>query len=136
MFVGDIGFTGTRWGMQPAQQASFTSLIAVFRGWKLRHGDCVGADEEAHDIAEACGLVPEIHPPEDEKFRAFKQALVIHPQKTHFARNRDIVNASVFMIATPAEFEPQDRGGTWYTIGYAKQVGKKTIIIRPDGTLR
>lgn len=55
--------------------------------------------------------------------------------KGHLARNRDIVNESGIMLAAPAEMTEQARGGTWYTIKYARKVGKPLVIVLPDGTV-
>jgi hypothetical protein len=49
-----IGFTGTRRGMTVAQRKTLRSLLLTGSG-KLHHGDAIGADAEAHDIAIALG---------------------------------------------------------------------------------
>jgi len=129
-----IGFTGTRNGMTDKQKSAFQALIAMFKPIEFHHGDCIGADAEAHDMAEKhCAVI--IHPPIDEALRARKAARVYCPQKTHFARNRDIVNDTELLIATPMQAEHQTHGGTWYTIDYARKKGKPVTVINPDGSL-
>jgi hypothetical protein len=132
-----IGFTGTRHGMTEAQMDAFIDTLHDIRPriTEFHHGDCVGADAEAHDVAQKlCHVV--IHPPIDETHRARKAARTYRTQKTHFARNRDIVNETDRLIATPMQAERQIRGGTWYTIDYARKVGKLVTIINPDGTIQ
>lgn len=46
-----IGFTGTRQGMTPAQRLKATHWLAKLSATEFHHGDCMGADAEAHAIA-------------------------------------------------------------------------------------
>jgi len=46
-----IGFTGARQGMTEGQKSALRDLLASHSGVVLHHGDAVGADAEAHDIA-------------------------------------------------------------------------------------
>ncbi len=130
-----IGFTGTREGMTEAQKLTFENLLISLTPTEFHHGDCVGADSDAHDIATKYCPTIVIHPPVDSTHRANRQAQVILSEKTHFARNRDIVKGCNLLIATPLTAEHQERGGTWYTIDYAEKISKSTIIINPDGSL-
>lgn len=45
-----IGFTGTSRGMTQQQKDALAWLFRLLPGSELRHGDCIGADSEAHDI--------------------------------------------------------------------------------------
>lgn len=128
-----VGFTGTRSGMTAAQKETVARKLVEWS--RLHHGDCVGADADAHAIAEAAGLEIVIHPPVDGKLRAYCRARVVAAPKTYLARNRDIVNATDGLIATPRLMVREDRGGTWYTIDYAVKVGKPAWIVWPDGTV-
>jgi hypothetical protein len=38
------------------------------------------------------------------------------------------------MIATPKGFTEEARGGTWFTIRYARSKNKPLIIVYPDGS--
>ena len=49
-----FGFTGTQHGMTDAQKATLRDFLAAGSG-EFHHGDCIGADSEAHDIADECG---------------------------------------------------------------------------------
>jgi hypothetical protein len=56
--------------MTDAQKAAFRNYLAGSSG-ELHHGDCVGADSEAHDIADACGYNIVLHPPTNYSERAW-----------------------------------------------------------------
>lgn len=104
---------------------------------ELHHGDCVGADSEAHDIAVECGYGIVLHPPSNYSKRAWREALphMMRREKAYLDRNRDIVNETVALIAAPAEMDEQPKGGTWFTIRYARRQGKTVVIIFPDGSI-
>lgn len=129
----NVGFTGTRSGMTPKQIVALTEFFAKF-GPKIaefHHGDCVGADREAHDIA--CAMLGEdkvwIHPPENDKQRAFcKSPHVLRPQG-YLARDRAIVLGVDQMIAAPKAGKPAPRSGTWYTIRQAKTHRVPVLIL-------
>lgn len=111
-------------------------LIDILEGTELHHGDCIGADAEAHDIAYVCGLTTVAHPPENPAKRAFKRANFINTELPYLDRNKRIVNRTCELIATPGEFKEQVRSGTWSTIRYARKLGRKITIIFPDGAVK
>jgi hypothetical protein len=127
-----IGFTGTRVGMSASQR---TALGAALRSRKdeiteFHHGDCVGADAEAHHIAAAILGVEKIfiHPPEIQKRRAFCQSPNILPPLGYLERDLAIVLATDMLIGCPKAGNPAPRSGTWYTIRRAKERGKAVLI--------
>lgn len=133
-----VGFTGTRFGMTEAQLNSFSQLMCNLNPDKFHHGDCVGADDNAaNETFSLFGKDRTVcHPPIDESHRAFNPHYSeIRKPKTHFARNRDIVNETDVLIACPKEDTHQDRGGTWYTVDFAMKVGKMVYTIWPDGRI-
>jgi hypothetical protein len=129
-----IGMTGTRDGMTNAQKDSFLRGLEHFRAATLHHGDCVGADAEAHEIAAGRGMAITIHPPKDSRYRAYKREEGDQEMDPlgYFQRNRNIVKASDILFGVP-KTKVDIGGGTWYTIKYGKGSGKPVYIIYPDG---
>lgn len=130
-----IGFTGTREGMTPRQKATVLRLFIENMPFTFVHGDCVGADDNAHDLAIRVGA-PVVHRPCTlTSQRAFGAgAKKVYPPKPPLDRNREIVIGSGLMIAAPKGFVEEHRGGTWYTIRYARQTETPLIIVWPDGS--
>src|SRR5689334_75878 len=62
-----IGFTGTRHGMTPAQERTLHGMLAARQGAPLHHGDCIGADAQAHELASLLGHRVTIHPPNNNR---------------------------------------------------------------------
>jgi hypothetical protein len=121
-----LGFTGTRHGMTPTQFHAVRRVLAEVtadRVFVAHHGDCVGADAEFHDICGTfCGrAIVEIHPGPLSDLSAGCRGTTRHKPMSHMKRDAAIVAASSVMIAAPFEDEPQDRGGTWATIGMARR---------------
>lgn len=136
-----IGFTGSRHGMTDYQAVIFEGFIGKVDSF--HHGGCQGCDVQAARIVSKAFLI--------------KPRIVCHPgpvndpcqeesgvddekrePKTHFARNRDIVNECDELIATPNYMDsitPDTRGGTAYTVNYARKVGKRVTIILPNGSI-
>jgi hypothetical protein len=131
----DVGFTGTQRGMTRPQLKRLNNKLIELNFRSLSHGDCIGADAQAHDLSVALGRPnPSIYPPEDKSKRAFKHSSIIYPPKPYLLRNHDIVDNTDLLIGCPAQKEEQLRSGTWATIRYAKKQGKRVVIIYPDGT--
>ena len=126
-----IGFTGTQKGMTPVQKAEVAFLITGEN--EFHHGDCVGADEQAHHIAEIRKVPIVKHPSTNGKKRAFcKGGKEVKP-KPYLVRNRDIVNATDELVAAPSGPEVL-RSGTWSTVRYALKQEKLVHIVMPDGS--
>lgn len=122
--------------MTPAQINAFRTLIAELKPTEFHHGDCIGADAEAHDIVrEFPHIKIVIHPPVDEEHRAWKKGDESERPLTHFARNRAIVDKTDLLIGASVSDVPLPRGGTWYTIDYAIKIGKPIRILWPDGSV-
>jgi len=138
-----VGFTGTQDGMTPQQKQWFNTYLAFFKCNELHHGDCLGADVDAHESALDIAAKIIIHPPNYASKRAFCDkktsegvSITVLPEKWYIDRNHDIVDASEMMIATPKEHSEQQRSGTWATIRYSKKLKKPLMIISPDGSVK
>ena len=132
-----IGFTGTRSGMTEEQLVKMT---LIFMEWiakgptTLHHGDCVGADQQAHHMARIKGLTIIIHPPSDNRRRAFCDGDAETEPKPYLVRNQDIVDECSFLIAAPKSAPEEQRSGTWATVRYARKTGRDGIILWSDGS--
>lgn len=139
-----LGFTGTRVGMTDAQRQRVRALLYELRPTALHHGMCVGADADMHQLMRDYdplihikgwpGVSAGANPDDDHALRAKVEVDSMHEPLTHFARNRCIVNACSFLIATPREYQEQLRGGTWYTIHFARRSARARCIVLPNGT--
>jgi hypothetical protein len=141
----EIGITGSREGITNKQKITFGKYIdeaIASGGIRLHHGMCVGWDEIAADIAYSRGAYIIGHPGrfkdgKGNEFRALNcKADTILEEKTHFERNRDIVDSTDILIAGPGWTEDPGKGGTSYTISYAQKKKKPVIIIFPNGTTK
>lgn len=130
-----FGFTGTQAGMSAAQRGALRIFLCGTSG-EFHHGDCIGGDSDGHDIAQGCGYWIVGHPPSNGELRAFRKCDALRQPKPYLHRNRDIVDDTVALIAAPKEFEEQSHGGTWYTVRYARKLGRAIMLIFPDGTIK
>ena len=130
-----FGFTGTRDGMTEAQGAALRALLLDLKEAdnEFHHGDCVGADAQAHDIAASLGFFIVVHPPMSGSKRAYKSGGVVRPALPYLCRNREIVWAASVLIATPKEDAEVRRSGTWSTVRFAQKTSVPLYIIYPNG---
>ena len=50
---------------------------------------------------------------------------------------RDLEYSRTVLIAAPAEQEGERlRSGTWATVRYARRLGRRVVLVCPDGSLR
>jgi hypothetical protein len=124
-----IGFTGTQVGMSDRQKQILQDMLAYFRPLEFHHGDCIGADAEAHDIVASIGLKIVIHPPLNGSKRAFKTADVVLEAKDYLQRNHDIVDATEVLIVAPKTDQEELRSGTWATYRYGVRTGKNVLLL-------
>ena len=126
-----IGFTGTRQGMTNRQRLAFTLLTTDIIG-VFHHGDCIGADAEAHLLASDAFQRIVIHPPTDKKYAANilenDHVCRLSP-RAYLDRNHDIVDACALVIAAPMTMNEQPRSGTWATVRYARSTQTPVIIL-------
>ncbi len=139
-----VSFTGTRRGMTVLQRRALrTELSALFSpvsntGHLFIHGDCIGADEQAHKMVRRYFPWVSIatRPSNHHEMRAECEADVMHAPCDPLIRNVSIVREGSVLLACPAENEEQRRGGTWFTVRKARAMGKRIVLIRPDGTIK
>jgi len=101
----------------------------------FHHGDCLGADMQAHGIAMKKRLRVVIWPPLDGSQRAYCVGGEVRPADDYLKRNHKIVSASDALIACPRTISEELRSGTWATIRYAGKVARPTFIIFPHGRI-
>jgi len=102
---------------------------------EFHHGDCVGADKQAHYIVSNWNIRTIGHPPSSFSLRAWCECDERREFKDYHARDRDIVDETDYLIAAPKSAAEEQRSGTWYTIRYARLKGKPVFIILPDGSV-
>ena len=130
-----IGFSGSREGMSVEQADTFLSLIEYLKPTQFHHGDCVGADEEAHyTVKQALGTYVVDHPPKSKEKQAFCEGDEHREPKGYLERDGCIVDETECLVATPKTMS-SERGGTWYTINYAKMHKKPVYVITPNGSI-
>lgn len=136
-----IGFTGTRHGMSAAQQLAVRRLFETYKLSivEMHHGDCIGADAQAHVLMrEVCltatitiwPCVPLGHPA-----RAGMAADITMPVAPALQRNLEIVEHATMLIATPQTDVEVIRSGTWATIRYGRKLGLRGRVILPNGSI-
>jgi len=135
-----LGFTGTRQGMTDEQARRIEKIVEKLVGKKsgvaeAHHGDCVGGDEEFHDICRFFKIDVVLHPPTNDKLRAFCQGAVrVEEPQPYLTRNVIIVNTCNLLLAAPKEDSeplPARGQGTWSTIRYARKTDCLLRIVWP-----
>lgn len=130
-----IAFSGTRYGMSPAQfemvKDTLTGLAPVT---ELHHGDCQGADIQADLIAHSLHIDVIVHPPDNPRLRAWCiGAAQYRPPLDYLARDRAMVDEADLLIAAPKAPVDELHSGTWATINYARKVGRPIIMVYRSG---
>lgn len=128
-----VGFTGSRHGMTAHQAETLRTLLSHDRWGEIHHGDCVGSDAQAHGIARQMGIAVVVHPPKHWNWRAGLEGDKTFPPSGYLDRNRDIVNMTDALIATPKSVDGMSVGGTGYTVRYALYIGRPVFVISPNG---
>lgn len=128
MSYSNIGFTGSQKGLTGEQYALIWHFLTQHQG-NFHHGDCIGADQVAHKIAEDLKYYIIIHPPTNESKRAFCKGQETRPPKPYLQRNHEIVDSCNILIAAPKEKHEVLRSGTWATIRYARKKNVPVLIV-------
>lgn len=135
-----VGFTGTQEGMIETQIFRLTHLLNWLyteKGFRvLHHGDCQGADAQAHYLWHGLGGNVRIHPPVIAAKRAFCEVTrgdSIAGALDYISRNHAIVDESFRLIVAPLQMEEVRRSGTWATFRYAKRLKRPIHVVFPNG---
>lgn len=136
--VTHLTFTGTRNGMTDNQKQTFRWLLKQFPSLKaFIHGDCTGADADAHALA--LRALPDdciLKFPSNHSSRAFTEGGRIAAEpRPPLERNLTMVLFGNGLVACPKGYEEELRSGTWHAIRRARQNDKLIWIIWPDGSL-
>lgn len=137
-----LGITGTRNGCTPAQLDALGRVMRNIHAdhgpeadgheVAFHHGDCIGVDDEAHTMAEDFGFWTVIHPPIDDKYRAYNVGDFTREPEQYLVRNQAIVNEVSLLIVVPSGAEAENpRSGTWATYRMAVRAGVETVVIQP-----
>lgn len=132
----DIGFTGSQLVRPNVQIAALDRLfLHLYRhGYRRLHlGDCIGSDTQAWNIGTQYFYLIG-HPPIEPRKRSFLTYAEVRGEKHYHERNRDIVHEGHVLIATPCGHE-ESHSGTWYTINYARSLGRPVYIVWPSGEM-
>lgn len=136
----DIGFSGTHVGLTGPQYDTVFRLLELCRAeygpFTLHHGQCIGADYQAHLIALGLGCRIVVHPPTNRSKIARVHSGLFRKRKSYLDRNHDIVEECDAVIIAPREWKERLRNGTWATARYAKKRGRKVIFVFPFGEIR
>ena len=126
-----VGFTGTQIGMSQHQKEQFVLKLYELNPKEFHHGDCIGADAEAHDIVREFFPDTKIvgHLPQSNNKRAFKKCDEYRDPLPYLVRDRNIVDETDFLIGTPKHDEEILRSGTWTTIRYSRKIDKPRRIL-------
>jgi hypothetical protein len=135
-----VGFAGTQQSPTARQEHTLREILEELYSLvnELHHGDCIGADALAHNIAVNLGYGIVQHPPLNEAKRAFCTTpdMIIRDPKEYLERNRDIVDETTVLVAIPLQDIELVRSGTWSTVLYARRLRRPIWIIRRDGTIK
>jgi hypothetical protein len=137
-----VGFTGTQSGMTEFQREELKMHLMRLSPHEITHGDCIGSDFEAHNIARDlnirwvtifppmketkqayCGNLTKDKHPVWEWIKLGDQWIRWAPRFEYLERNKLIAAHCDFLIACPKEYRHTMRSGTWATIraGWHKQ---------------
>jgi len=131
-----VAFTGTRQGLTEAQCESLRQLLKEISPRRLIHGDCIGGDAMAHEIAEDLGIKTVTRPCNLRGQRAFTGAEALAEPEDPLVRNRKMVDESHALIGCPSSKQQELRSGTWATIRYAKKMDGLVWLVFPDGSIQ
>ncbi len=102
------------------------------------HGDCIGADADAHTLCRNVGIRKiGSYPCNLKNQRAYTDADQIADPAPPLERNRVIADRCDILIACPSTDHEIQRSGTWATIRHRSRSFQnfQLVIIWPDGSI-
>lgn len=133
----NVSFTGTRDGASPAQIASIRAILTQQHATRLVHGDCLGADAEADEVAASLGIERHTYPCTVRSLRAHcetRGAIQMDVPRPPLVRNQTIVRAGEILLVVPKTDYEELRSGTWSTYRYAVRLKQHVIVVHRDGS--
>ena len=117
--------------MSDSQIESFYMLLGKMGVTEFHHGDCVGADAEAHLIVQNSFPNAKIvvHPPKEQIARAYCVGNELRAQFDYLERDKHIVEECEFLFAAPLRTQEQARSGTWATIRHARHISRLHVVL-------
>lgn len=139
-----IAFTGTRRGLSRSQYQALVEVLSAFPGAPVHNGAAHGADRECLAALTKLGPRNVHYWPSNESQReyAFRWGTDFerHPLGAKFNpmlppldRNRRMVEAATVVVACPQGYAEELRSGTWATVRHARRLGRRLVIVWPDG---
>ena len=132
-----IGFIGTRMGMTAAQLKRVNEAVDRLDMCKALIGDRVGADVQFASLAYARlpATAVDCFPIASDPHRAelVRDGTTVREPSGEFEAYRQIISEADTLIIAPREMVEQQPRGTWYSAVEAGRVGKRTIVVLPDG---
>lgn len=118
--------------MSQHQKEQFVLKMYELNPTEFHHGDCEGADAEAHDIVRE--FFPDVkiivYPPISKYRQAFRQGDFHHPPESYITRDYKIVDATEYLIGGPLGDTEILRSGTWTTIRYGRKTNKPITVLK------
>lgn len=131
--------TGSREGPVIAQRLLFIEWWVGMIPYvsHLHHGDCVGADEFVANLTELTGSTMRViaHPSDMVRYTANAYRTETRPPQPPLVRNHVMVGETEALIALPDSMTERLRSGTWATMRYARDLGRRVTVFWPDGSV-
>jgi len=116
-----VAIVGSRERNKPEDQKAVEDLVDWLQNYDVVvSGGCRGVDSWAISRAIRRGLVTEIHFPDIKKGMPYGDMV-----NKYYERNRKVVDNCDIVFAFPID---ENKGGTGYTIKYAREKGKQVIL--------
>lgn len=132
-----VGFTGTREGLTNLQAVALWKLLAGLAPSEAHHGSAVGADAQFDELVRtrhpACRRVA--HPGDIPRLTAPTPSDEVREPRPCLERNRTIVEETEMLVACPFGMQEERRSGTWMTVRHARRLGRRIVIVWPDGSV-